>query len=267
MSRSDSPAPAARVAPALIALLMWLTLALPSQGLAHFLELIPSSEVLDAGTGRDLTLDLTFTHPMEQGPVMAMERPAQVGVLGPDGRADLSDALQRVERQGEAAYTLEYQVDAPGDLVFFAEPAPYWEPAEGVMIVHYTKTVVGAFEGEPGWQRRVGFPVEIEPLVRPYGLWAGNLFTGRVTRGGQPVPFATVEVEWRNDGSVAPPAAPFVTQVLKTDADGVFSYAMPRAGWWGFAALLEGEQAMASPTGEHVPVEQGALIWVRARDF
>ncbi|MBK1704090.1 DUF4198 domain-containing protein [Halochromatium glycolicum] len=232
---------------------------------AHFLELIPSHEVLDAETGRSLTLDLTFTHPMERGPVMPMAAPAEVGVLTADGREDLSGSLKQVERDGEPAYSLDYEVTEPGDYLFFAEPAPYWEPAEGVMIVHYTKTVVDAFGAETGWDRMVGFPVEIEPLVRPYGLWAGNLFTGVVKRDGEPVPFATVEVEWRNDGSVEPPAAPFVTQVLKADANGVFSYAMPRAGWWGFAALLEGEEPMTNPDGEQVPVEQGALIWVRTR--
>jgi cobalt/nickel transport protein len=113
----------------------------------------------------------------------------------------------------------------------------------------------------------VGLPVEIEPLTRPYGLWTGNLFTGVVRKNGQPVPFAEVEVEWRNDGSVTPPAGPFVTQVLKADGNGVFSYAMPRAGWWGFAALIEGDEPMRNPEGREVPVELGALLWVRARDI
>lgn len=247
-----------------LSLAIWM-IAPPAQ--AHFLELIPSQESLNADTGRSLTLDVTFTHPMEGGPVMPMQPPAQVGVLTAQGREDLKPRLQAVQRDGEPAYTLDYAVEAPGDYLFFAEPAPYWEPAEGVMIIHYTKTVVDAFGAETGWDRLVGFPVEIEPLVRPYGLWTGNLFTGVVKRDGEPVPFATVEVEWRNDGSVTPPSSPFVTQVLKADANGVFSYAMPRAGWWGFAALLEGEQPMTNPEGKEVPVELGALIWVRVRDM
>ena len=82
--------------------------------------------------------------------------------------------------------------------MFFIEPAPYWEPAEQKMIVHYTKVVVDAFGAEDGWDARVGFPVEIEPLARPYGLWTGNTFRGIVLREGKPVPFATVEVEYYN---------------------------------------------------------------------
>jgi len=73
-------------------------------------------------------------------------------------------------------------------------------------------------------------------------------------------------VEWRNDGTVKAPADAFVTQVIKADGEGVFAYAMPRAGWWGFAALVEGKKPM-SPTGEMVPVEQGALMWVRTADM
>jgi cobalt/nickel transport protein len=240
---------------------------LPLGAGAHFQELIPSTEILDADTGRDLTLEMTFTHPMEQGPAMPMGEPTAFGVLTADGRQDLSESLLAVQVDGKAAYKADYQVKAPGGYIFFVEPAPYWEPAEGVMIVHYTKTVVDAYGAEEGWDRMVGLPVEIEPLTRPYGLWAGNLFTGVVKKGGEPVPFAEIEVEWRNDGSVAPPAGPFVTQVLKADADGAFNYAMPRAGWWGFAALIEGDEPMLNPEGKSVPVEEGALIWVRARDM
>jgi cobalt/nickel transport protein len=76
-----------------------------------------------------------------------------------------------------------------------------------------------------------------------------------------------VEVEWRNDGSVEAPADPFVTQIVRTDSNGVFTYVMPRAGWWGFAALLAGDETMANPDGEEVEVETGALLWVKTVDM
>ena len=59
----------------------------------------------------------------------------------------------------------------------------------------------------------------------------------------------------------------FVTQVIKADANGVFSYVMPRAGWWGFAALVHGDEQMRNPDGGMVDVELGALIWVRTIDM
>lgn len=234
---------------------------------AHFQELIPSLDIVGAEDSRQIELDLAFTHPMDGGPAMEMGTPAKFGVIGPNGRKDLSDSLAPIEVQGKKAYRANYEITRPGDYVFFVEPAAYWEPAEGAMIVHYTKVIVDAFGAEVGWDAKVGFPVEIEPLARPYGLWTGNLFRGIVKKNGQPVPFAEVEVEWRNDGSVKPPASPFVTQVIKADANGTFSYAMPRAGWWAFAALLEADKPMRNPEGQEVPVEEGALIWVHTRDM
>ena len=58
-----------------------------------------------------------------------------------------------------------------------------------------------------------------------------------------------------------------MTQLIKADAQGVFAYAMTRAGWRGFAALLQGKEPMKAPSGEVVPVEQGALMWVKAVDM
>ena len=86
-------------------------------------------------------------------------------------------------------------------------------------------------------------------------------------KNGAPAPYAPIEVEWRNDGSVQAPADAFATQTLKADAAGVFSYAMPRAGWWGFAALVAGNAPLENPEGRKVPVEAGGLIWVRTRDM
>lgn len=233
---------------------------------AHFQTLVPSSDIVGEGEAPVVRLSLAFTHPMQRGPLMEMAPPARFGVHALGKTTDLLATLKAKPVGGKTTYEAEYRFQAPGDYVFFVEPAPYWEPAEEKMIVHYTKVVVDFASGE-GWDALVGLPVEIEPLVRPYGLWTGNLFRGVVRKGGEPVPFAEVEVEWLNDGSVTPPADPFVTQVLKADANGVFAYAIPRAGWWGFAALLEADRPMKGPTGKEVPVETGAVMWVRAVDM
>lgn len=234
---------------------------------AHFLELIPSQSIVTGAGGQSVTLDATFTHPMAGGPVMAMAPPKTFGALVNGKRIDLSGDLKSVERQGKAAFTARVALQEPGDHVLFMEPAPYWEPTEGRMIIHYTKVVVDAYEDESGWDALVGFPVEIEPLVRPYGLWTGNLFRGRVLADGKPQPFAEIEVEYRGQGAVTLPSAAFGTQVIRADASGTFAYAMPKAGWWGFAALIDGPQSLTAPDGTERPVEQGALMWIETRDF
>jgi cobalt/nickel transport protein len=232
---------------------------------AHFQEIIPSADVLP--DGGEVTVELVFTHPFDGGPVMAMQRPVQVGVLFGGERTDLTDRLVETPVDGKNAWSFRHTLAEPGAAIFYVEPQPYWEPAEGKYIVHYAKVLVDGYASGEGWDDLVGLPVEIRPLTRPTGIWTGNVFTGVVLKTGAPVPFAEVEVEFINDGSVTPPNDAFVTQVIRADANGTFTYAMPRAGWWGFAALLEGDAPMASPDGKAAPVEEGALVWVKATDI
>ena len=250
-----------------ISLMLALVLGLTPASQAHFQVLIPSTDIVTGQGDTELKLEIAFTHPMEQGPAMEMAAPTSFGVLSGGKKTDLAAALKPVKVQDKTAYAAAYKIKEPGDYIFYLEPAPYWEPAEGVMIIHYTKVVVDAFGAEEGWDEMVGFPVEIEPLTRPYGLWTGNAFRGVVKKEGQPVPFAEVEVEYYNTDGVKPPTDLHITQVVKADAQGVFSYAMPRAGWWSFAALVEGDKKMKNPEGKEVGVELGGLIWVRTYDM
>jgi cobalt/nickel transport protein len=241
---------------------------MPTAAVAHFQELIPSMDIVEGEQARTITLEIAFTHPFERGPLMSMGKPVRFGVVAAGETHDLTALLQEKQIEGKTAYHARFGVDAPADYVFFIEPAAYWEPAEKKMIIHYAKVVVDGFGAEEGWAALVGLPVEIEPLTRPYGVWTGNVFRGIVRTEGTPVPFADIEVEWKNDGSVTAPAGAFVTQVVRADGQGVFSYAMPRAGWWGFAALVaDPSEKMKAPTGELVPVERGGLMWVRAVDM
>ena len=233
---------------------------------AHFQEILPSTDIVPEEGSRIVALDLIFTHPMEGGPVMDMGQPSQFGVLAHGGKVDLRPGLRPRTVDGKSAYSSTYTVKEPGDHVFFLEPAPYWEAVERKHILHYAKVVVGFGSGQE-WDAMVGFPIEIQPLTRPYGLWTGNLFRGVVMKDGKPLPDATVEIEWKNDGSVHAPADPFVTQIVKTDEAGIFAYAMPRAGWWAFNALSEADTPEAAPDGKPAPLEIGGTIWVRAVDM
>ncbi len=249
----------------------WISLSLlalaDSRAGAHFLVLRPSSDVVSAGT-RHVGLEIVFTHPMEQGPIMELGRPERFGVRVAGKDRDLMDRLRPRKVGGKTAYEAVVELERPGDHVFYLQPAPYWEPGEETMIVHYTKVVVNFGGVEKGWDAQVGFPVEIQPLVRPYGLWTGNTFRGIVVYRGKPVPCATIEVEYLNEGGrVKTPNDAFVTQVIKADGSGTFSYSMPRAGWWGFAALVPGEEKMKSPAGKMADVELGGVMWVQVVDM
>jgi cobalt/nickel transport protein len=231
---------------------------------AHFQEILPSADVLPEGGA--VSLDLIFTHPMERGPVLEMAKPKRVGLVAAGKTTDLLGQVRGVKIDGKSTWRLDHTLSSPGAAVFFVEPHPYWEAAERTWIIQSAKVVVDGFASGEGWAASTGQPVEIEPLSRPTGLWTGNLFRGLVRAKGKPVPFATVEIEWVNDGSVTPPNEAFVTQVVRADPNGVFAYAMPRAGWWGFAALIDGPAAKG-PDGAPARTELGGVIWVKATDM
>ncbi len=90
------------------------------------------------------------------------------------------------------------------------------------------------------------------------------MFTGVAMLDGKPAPGVDVEVEYYNaQGKYAAPTEFHVTQVVKTDASGVFTVACPLAGWWGFAALTTAPEQVKGPDGAMKDVEIGAVLWTR----
>lgn len=245
---------------------IFLILVLSVPALAHFGMIIPSDDMVTQTETRDVALDVKFTHPME-GNCMNMVKPAEFGVIFQGKKTDLLNSLIEKKVDGLSKWKADYKIKRPGDHIFYVVPKPYWEPAEDCFIIHYTKVIVNSLGMEEGWDEETGLKTEIIPLTRPYGLWTGNIFQGIVKVGGKPVPNAEVEVEYYNQsGAVKWPADPMITQVVKADQNGVFSYVMPKAGWWGFAALNEDEEKIKH-NGEPKSVEIGAVIWVRTHDM
>lgn len=238
------------------------TFCFASPALAHFGMVIPSSDTVMDKKDTALTLTLSFSHPMEMVG-MPLTAPASFKVFLDGEAQELKDALKPALVMEHPAWTAGYEIKKPGVYQFVMEPTPYWEPAEDCFIVHYTKTVVPAFGEEEGWDAPLGLKTEIVPLTRPFGNYAGNVFQGQVLLDGQPVPGAEVEVEFYNqDGKLEAPNDYMITQVIKADASGVFTYGVPFAGWWGFAALNTAEEKM-DHEGAAKDVELGAVLWTR----
>ena len=204
---------------------------------------------------------------------MDMQAPEQFGVQIAGIKHDLTSELEVTRLRGKlnpanvSSFKAQHKIKRAGDYTFFLTPAPYWEAEEQAMIIHYTKVIVNAYGLENGWETPVGLPVEIMPLSRPYGLWTNNLFSGQVLNNGQPEANALVEIEYRGQGNVKIPATPFITQVVRADVNGVFHYAMPKAGWWGFAALVDNGKTLVAPDGTNAQVEEGGLVWVHTQDM
>ena len=228
---------------------------------AHFQVLLPQSDALTPDNPK-VKLEMMFMHPFE-GSYMQMDKPQAMGVFANGKKTSLLDTLKKGSTQKMDTWHTEYRLKKPGDHIFYVDPVPYFEPAEGKFIRHLTKVTVNGFGMEEGWDESVGFKAEILPLTRPYGLYKGNLFQGQVMFKGKPVPFAEVEVEHLNQSGHKAPTELHITQVIKADANGVFSYAMPFEGWWGFAALLEDDVTIKHTDGKSYPVELGAVFWTK----
>lgn len=245
---------------------MLTSLFLFSSAQAHFLVLVPEQDFVEKGK-RSVSLEAKFTHPMEGGPNMEFSI-TEGGVFIKGEKKTLTWQKKLIPvTKGSAKkvsmYTGILNLDKPGIYQIFVTSSPYFESSEGKYIQQIAKVVISAFGIEEGWDEPVGLKVEIVPWVKPFGLWEGNIFKGRVLINGEPAKNVEVEVEYLNTKGVKVPVDSLVTQVVKTDENGYFEYTIPWAGWWGFSAITEGE-TIKGEDGKEYPLEVDGVIWVKA---
>ncbi|MDX5593266.1 DUF4198 domain-containing protein [Pseudovibrio sp. SPO723] len=242
---------------------------LPAQ--AHF-QLAYSPEVNLQQSG-DLPLKLVFWHPFENGHVMDMETPQAVYAINRGKKIDLMGSLKPISFQGSenagAAFEATLPVKRSGDYVVVVEPAPYFEASEDIFIQQITKSYFNRSEVPTDWMEPQGLKTEIIPLNRPTNIVAGSTFSGKVLSDGKPLAGAEIEIEYmaaepdmENNRALEATASPLPggSLVAVTDANGTFTFGVPKAGFWGFAALGTGPDKVH----EGKELSQDAVIWVRA---
>ncbi|MDR9877407.1 DUF4198 domain-containing protein [Pseudomonas allii] len=249
---------------------------------AHFQMLYLDETALQRAA--DLDFAIVFTHPFSGGPTMAMGEPKAFSLISGHGgkTTDLRQYLKPVQWQGREKPVTAYRASIPrelvrplGDHIFVLEPEPYLETEEDVYIQQFTKLVVNV-GGVPGnGSEPQGLAVEIQPLNKPYANWTGGVFRALVLADGKPVPFAEIEIEYVNHAVdiknnafgqkdyVTAPQAAFKSLSTYSDAQGIVTIGLPRAGWWGIAALNIG----ATKTYKGKPLSQDAVLWIQARDM
>ena len=232
----------------------------PLSGYGHFGMVIPDKSHVSPDD-RTLRLSLSFSHPFE-GIGMPLVKPAAFYVVKDNEKTALTSSLQQATVMDHPAWTVDFAVKRPGVYQFVMEPVPYWEPTEDASIIHYTKVIVPAFGFDEGWDTPVGLPVEIIPLLRPFGNYSGNTFSGQVLNDGQPLANSLVEVELYNQHQHPAASDYHITQLVRTDTNGIFHFTCNQPGWWGFAALTEATYQLENPAGEKKGVELGGVLWV-----
>ncbi len=249
-----------------ISLFISFILIIPFYAFAHFGMVIPSDSMVMQDDTKNINVKLSFSHPFELAG-MELVKPKVFTVTTINGEKSLKAKLKKTKIINNTGWQINYKIKRPGAYMFCMEPEPYWEPAEDCYIIHYTKTVVAAFGDDEGWDKEAGLKTEIIPLSKPFGLYKGNVFQGKVLLDGKPVPFSKVEVEYYNEANkLEAPTDYMVTQTIKADANGIFTYAAPIAGWWGFAALNDADFKIKLD-GKEKDVEIGAVIWVEFQDL
>ncbi|AHM05289.1 Additional periplasmic component NikK of nickel ECF transporter [Roseibacterium elongatum DSM 19469] len=249
-------------------------LALANPAAAHF-QLIYNPEANPTSPG-EMPLLLTFWHPHENGHAMDMGTPQEVFYVFRGERVDISDSLTPVTFTGAHNSAAAFQATLPvrrnGDYTVALVPEPYFEEAEGIYIQQLTTVYLNKGGIPTDWSEPVGLPTEFVPLNRPYNVIAGSTFSAQLLSDGEPVPGAEIEIEYLaaepdmetfSAGEATAQPMPGGAIVALTDANGVFTFGVPRAGFWGFAALGAG------PETEHEGAElsQDAVIWIRAYDM
>lgn len=249
---------------------------------AHF-QMIYTPEMAMTKGGK-IPIKLVFTHPFDAGYTMEMGKPEQFFVIRSRGestpkRTDLLDKLKPITwtslTNTGKAWETTYNARG-GDHIFCLIPKPYWEPADDLYIKQNTKLIVNV-GGEPGaWSEPVGgLPAEIVPLSKPYDRWTGNVFQGLVLLKDKPVANAEIEISFLNhkpqlntnsfaeQGEVKAPHPSFARHTIFADENGVFTFGIPRAGWWGFVALdLDPDTKCNGKRCSH-----DAVIWLQAKDM
>ena len=248
-----------------------LALSLPAAASAHF-QLNYTENALIEKPG-EVPMGLVFWHPMANGHAMDMGKPEEFFMIHKGEKTDLSDRLEPMTFKGAeneaSAYKASVPVKRSGDYVVVTVPAPYYEPSEEIYIQQITKSFLNRGELPTDWMEPAGLPTEILPLIKPYNVLAGSTFTGQVLSEGAPVAGAEIEIEYMaaepdmdsgsaTDPVVSPPPGGSVVAI--SDANGYFTFGIPKPGYWGFAALGSG------PVTEHEGKElsQDAVIWIRA---
>lgn len=241
---------------------------------AHFQMLYTPD--LSHQRGEEISLKMPFSHPSSSGNVMDIIPFLDFYQVHKSKQTSLLDKAKQIKWTSSEntgiAYDAVVDLKGLGDYIFIVEPEPWFAEDEDIYIQQITKTIVNVGGLPTDWNSDLGLKAEIVPLTKPYAIYEGGTFTAVVKSKGKPVPFAEIEVEYMNytpdivNNSFGPnpkikqPTNAFITMTFLADANGTFTFGLPKAGHWGFAALGVG------PDTEYKGKElsQDAVIWVQA---
>lgn len=250
--------------------LFWLN----STANAHFqLLYTPNANIEKPGK---IPFRAIFWHPMENGFVMDMGQPLEFFSVFKGEKTDLLSSLKPITFKGKEneakAFAIDLDIKRNGDYILGIVPEPYFEKSEDKYIQQITKSFINKGGVPSGWNEPLGLKAEIIPLNKPTNILVGSTFSGIVLSDGKPISGLEVEVEYMSAEPDLETNSPKEAQsepavggtiVAITDEKGVFTFGIPKAGFWGFAALGAGPDK----TYKDKELSQDAVIWVHASEL
>lgn len=214
------------------ALLLAVSLSIPSLLLGHFHMLLPESPT--AGTGDTVRVTYLKGHPFEHE-IIEVERPSVVKAHPPTGEPHTlapCPGKPGPSKAKPAGHTYCYEVPRRGDHIITATTRPVLDKGHGVLVENHLKVILHS-RTQNGWDRAVGQKLEIVPLIRPYGLKPGWVFQARVLLDGSPREGVEIEVEKYNESPPSRlPEDEFITRTSRTAPGGVLTTTLDEPGWW-----------------------------------
>jgi len=256
---------------------------LASNAFAHFQMLYTPNTALKKG--KTIQLREVFTHPFTGEHIMDMGKQHDTKKFSnvedffvvhkgkkKNLKASLKNITFKASKNGGHAYTSKYKAKRMGDYIFILRPAPYYEANEDIYIQQITKTIINVAGAPTDWDTQLNLKAEIVPLVKPYAIWEHGSFTGIVKSNGKVVPFAEIEVTYINrdidiknnkmeSAKIEIPQDSFGPMGIKANKNGEFTFAIPKAGFWGFCALGVG----SNKEYKGKELSQDAIIWIEAK--
>ncbi|MDE6734451.1 MAG: DUF4198 domain-containing protein [Desulfovibrio sp.] len=185
---------------------------------------------------------------------------AEQGRAQPE-RRDLLGDVEEIRYLGQKDWGANVALDKPGLYQFIVEGRPWWDEERQTFLRHQATMALPVHGVDRGWNEPTGQSFEIVPLIRPFGLSAPALFSGRVLLDGKPLADAKVRMVRINTNGAPAPTPWHEDLAGVSNAAGEFSFLLSQPGWWCCEALTAGPP-LKGPDGELKPVERGALFWL-----
>ncbi len=207
------------------------------------------------------------------GVLYDLKPPLKSFLIDPDGnktkltlfRKLLFDEALNMERIG---YKINFIPRKKGDYVLCIQGNYYLNPQYKV-VQQFAKAYFHV-EIEKGWHNTCGFPLEIVPYTRPYGIEEGGILWGKVLYYGKALENGTVKAEllspnfipWQRlprdaEGEVN---YPILRKEVKLSQDGDFVINFEKPGWWViYTAMPRGLKTYGN---QKYPFFLRSLLWI-----